>query len=308
MITADLKIISGLHIGGSDDTMKIGGVDSPVLKRVVYLNEKGEIDYSGREFYEPYIPGSSLKGKIRSLLEHYFGLHKKLLEMYRLKEQKLLEKMKNDNYKGTIKSLDKDTSELAKKITKTNIYKEYKKINKLIGHSINSSMLDYFNNNEKKYADLVINLFGESGGNEKKEITIASLIFRDAFIKNEIRKKAFNDDIDLTEEKFENVIDRFSGTTKAGGLRQIERVVPGIEFDFKVIIREFNNINKELAKKTLLLGMRLLEEDYLGGNGSRGYGEVKFICDELSDKENLKKEIDKLLGIFNEDEINKNNN
>lgn len=54
-ITAILVLRSGLHIGAGKDTIEIGGVDSPVLKNPFTL--------------EPYIPGSSVKGKLRSLLE-----------------------------------------------------------------------------------------------------------------------------------------------------------------------------------------------------------------------------------------------
>lgn len=56
------KIIlkSGLHIGSGDMEMHIGGTDSPVIKHPHTL--------------EPYIPGSSLKGKVRSLLEMESGL------------------------------------------------------------------------------------------------------------------------------------------------------------------------------------------------------------------------------------------
>jgi len=51
---------SGLHIGAGDLEMHIGGTDNPVVKNV-HSNE-------------PYIPGSSLKGKVRSLLEMRSGL------------------------------------------------------------------------------------------------------------------------------------------------------------------------------------------------------------------------------------------
>jgi len=56
------KIIlkSGLHIGSGNMEMHIGGTDSPVIKHPHTL--------------EPYIPGSSLKGKVRSLLEMASGL------------------------------------------------------------------------------------------------------------------------------------------------------------------------------------------------------------------------------------------
>ncbi len=56
--------------------MKIGGIDSSVIKREIFANSDGTINYdgTGKKLIEPYIPGSSLKGKVRSLLEHSFGL------------------------------------------------------------------------------------------------------------------------------------------------------------------------------------------------------------------------------------------
>lgn len=51
---------SGLHIGAGDTEMHIGGTDNPVLKHPITQ--------------DPYIPGSSLKGKVRSLLEMESGL------------------------------------------------------------------------------------------------------------------------------------------------------------------------------------------------------------------------------------------
>lgn len=58
-LTATLVLETGLHIGAGDSEMHIGGTDNPVLKHP-HSNE-------------PYIPGSSLKGKIRSLLEWRSG-------------------------------------------------------------------------------------------------------------------------------------------------------------------------------------------------------------------------------------------
>jgi len=58
-ISAKLKILSGLHIGAGNDEIKIGGIDNPVVKNPLTN--------------EPYIPGSSLKGKIRTLLEWRLG-------------------------------------------------------------------------------------------------------------------------------------------------------------------------------------------------------------------------------------------
>lgn len=58
-IRANLRCLSGLHIGGGDTEMHIGGIDNAVVRNPL----------TGR----PYIPGSSLKGKIRSLLEWRTG-------------------------------------------------------------------------------------------------------------------------------------------------------------------------------------------------------------------------------------------
>ncbi len=55
VITGILRCETGLHIGGAAEEMEIGGVDLPVIKHPVSK--------------EPYVPGSSLKGKMRSELE-----------------------------------------------------------------------------------------------------------------------------------------------------------------------------------------------------------------------------------------------
>lgn len=59
VISGTLKCETGLHIGGSADQIEIGGVDLPIIKHPV----------TG----EPYIPGSSLKGKMRCQLEKKLG-------------------------------------------------------------------------------------------------------------------------------------------------------------------------------------------------------------------------------------------
>ena len=59
-LTGTLILRTGLHIGAGDTEMRIGGTDNPVAKNPL----------DG----QPYIPGSSLKGKIRSLLEWQAGL------------------------------------------------------------------------------------------------------------------------------------------------------------------------------------------------------------------------------------------
>lgn len=59
-IEATIELITGMHIGAGTDIMHIGGIDNAVIKH--------PIDNT------PYIPGSSIKGKIRSLLEWKAGL------------------------------------------------------------------------------------------------------------------------------------------------------------------------------------------------------------------------------------------
>lgn len=59
-IKGQIILKSGLHIGGGDLEMRIGGVDNQVVKHP--------------HTQEPYIPGSSIKGKVRSLLEMKSGL------------------------------------------------------------------------------------------------------------------------------------------------------------------------------------------------------------------------------------------
>jgi CRISPR-associated protein Csm3 len=59
VIRGTLRCETGLHIGGSSEQIEIGGVDLPIIKHPV----------TG----EPYIPGSSLKGKMRSQMEKKLG-------------------------------------------------------------------------------------------------------------------------------------------------------------------------------------------------------------------------------------------
>lgn len=190
--TIEIEILTGIHIGAGNDTVQIGGVDSSVIKDPVSSL--------------PYIPGSSLKGKIRCLLETEDGYNEK---------------------DDTINSYFGPTSE----------YLKAKKDDK---------------NFEQKPT---------------------RLLFRDLQLSDE-DKARFNSGEITTEFKTEIVIDRSKGTAKDGGLRSIERVPPTVKFKGEVLIRYFDN---ELNNITTVLekGIKLLNNDYLGGSGSRGYGAVK---------------------------------
>ncbi len=59
-LTGQIELLSGLHIGSGNTEIHIGGTDNPVIKNPITQ--------------QPYIPGSSIKGKMRSLLEWQLGL------------------------------------------------------------------------------------------------------------------------------------------------------------------------------------------------------------------------------------------
>ncbi|WP_367155927.1 type III-A CRISPR-associated RAMP protein Csm3 [Methylomonas sp. HYX-M1] len=59
-ITGKIELLSGLHIGSGNTEIHIGGTDNPVIKNPITQH--------------PYIPGSSIKGKMRSLLEWQLGV------------------------------------------------------------------------------------------------------------------------------------------------------------------------------------------------------------------------------------------
>src|SRR5581483_5309753 len=58
-LTFDIQAVTGLHIGGATEDISIGGVDKTVIRDPLTNR--------------PYIPGSSLRGKMRSLIEKYKG-------------------------------------------------------------------------------------------------------------------------------------------------------------------------------------------------------------------------------------------
>ena len=206
-INTTLHLLTGLHIGGSGDSVEIGGIDNPVIKL-------------GTKDNQPYIPGSSLKGKIRSLLEQIAGVA----------EVGGGRKLKFDQ-----KSAD------CKKI---------------------------------------INLFGFANDNKPSK-----LIVRDAMLTSESIKLLEKSDLDMpyTEGKWENVIDRVKGTADP---RQTERIPAGVSFDVEFVVNVWDDDDSADLVNLLMKGIHALENDYLGGSGSRGYGQVKFgdfIQTELSE-------------------------
>ena len=207
-----IKALTGLHVGASKETMEIGGLDSPVIKNPA----------TG----EPYIPGSSLKGKLRSLLE--LKLHTE----------------------GKIE------------------------FNRDIGRPGNRILVHVCDSEDDAFECEVCRIFGTSGKGEKPDGTPnsnfpARIKVRDAEFTEYSRRYTENE----TEIKFENSLDRI---TSASNPRQIERVPAGSEFELEIIynVEDLNQLKDDI--QNLLYTMELLEDDALGGHGSRGYGKVKF--------------------------------
>ena len=98
-----------------------------------------------------------------------------------------------------------------------------------------------------------------------------------------------NLDMPYTENKIENTIDRVQGATIKGGIRQTERVPAGAIFNAEFIINIWDDDKEEELMALFEKGIHLLENDYLGGSGSRGYGQIKLgemKKTELSDANN----------------------
>lgn len=198
-ISTTLTLLSGLHIGDSKDNVEIGGVDSPVIRR--------------KDNQQPYIPGSSLKGKIRCLLEQIKGASK----------------VGDDNAINEVFGIAKDKNTIPSKI-----------------------------------------------------------IFRDAYLTEEsisLLRNSPNTDMPYTELKFENTIDRVEG--KADHPRQQERIPAGVQFKLEFVVNgwgeddEKAKLNAESSIAMLKNGLHALENDFLGGSGSRGYGHVQIDIDKM---------------------------
>lgn len=208
-----IRLRSGLHIGAGDMEMHIGGTDNPVVKHP-HTNE-------------PYIPGSSLKGKIRALLEMRSGLMR---------------------------------------LTG--------------GRPLSAKNLKGLSGDEKDEAIKILKLFGTSGadGDEAAQIGPTRASFADCYLADEYKDGSFP----LTEIKSENSINRIRGT--AENPRFTERVPAGLAFEFSITVKKMEG--DEDLESFLLEGLKLLELDALGGNGSRGYGRVEF---KFSDPEHQAK-------------------
>jgi CRISPR-associated protein Csm3 len=227
IIKFDLRTLTGLHIGGTTEGIEIGGLDNPVIKDPI----------SGL----PYIPGSSLKGKLRSVLE--WGLDKVF-----------------PNEKGeTPPHTCENDPEIRKSRPKNPENQENQK--------------QYLKELKEKIASCPIcRIFGLSASAEVGEPT--RLTVRDAYPSEETIEK-WNDTLGAglyTEMKAENTIDRI---TSLANPRTMERVPKDSIFEVEMIYDIYKQDDVDFLKY-LFQALHLLEDSFLGGSGSRGSGKIKF--------------------------------
>jgi CRISPR-associated protein Csm3 len=216
ILSGELHCEAGLHIGAGKGSLEIGGADNPVVKDAFGL---------------PYIPGSSLRGRIRSLLENALGLTTPAELVY-------LSKRKGQEVR--IHQSDRPDDEICL----------------LFGR--NPGRMD--------------RVAGEAL--DTRAATPARLAIYDApldaaSITAQMRE---NLDDEITEVKSENAIDRI---TSQANPRTLERVPAGARFHVRMVLDVLCEEDKALAAR-LIEGLRLLEDDALGGGGSRGSGRVRF--------------------------------
>lgn len=198
-IKGKIQVITGLHIGASNENIEIGGLDNPIIKDPLPGSN------------EPYIPGSSLKGKFRSLIEVKEGRY-----------------VKDGRFRG--QPCDCGKRECP-----------------------------------------VCAVFGVSAASRPDDLGPTRIAVRDAHLSADWRIRFRKGELPM-EIKYENAINRINGQANP---RPLERVPGGVEFDFNITFKVFEN-DPDQYFQTLLKAMRLLEMDALGGAGSRGCGQIKF--------------------------------
>jgi CRISPR-associated protein Csm3 len=216
ILDGELQCDTGLHIGAGKGSLEIGGADNPVVKDA---------------FGMPYIPGSSLRGRLRSLLEQSLGLA---------------------------------------------VPSELVFVSKRKGQEVRIHQSD-------RPDDEICLLFGRNPGRMEKtggdaldtsQATPARLAVYDAPLVQESITPQMRENLDdeLTEVKSENAVDRI---TSQANPRTLERVPVGARFRIRMVLDILCEEDRELARR-VLEGLRLLEDDALGGGGSRGSGRVHF--------------------------------
>ncbi|RME65113.1 MAG: type III-A CRISPR-associated RAMP protein Csm3, partial [Nitrospirae bacterium] len=185
---------------------------------------------------QPYIPGSSLKGKMRSLLEKKLGLP--------------LRPVAKDIYIHKCTDEDPEICLLCRVFGIPAEVKQKKADTRLIVRDCN--LAGYRDNGTFRTGPDAVQALHQN--------------------RNMV--------LPYTEVKTEVVIDR---VTSRATPRTFERVPAGVVFDMNLIINIFETDNEKEILDLVFDGLVLLQNDYLGGQGSRGYGQVKFHIQEVTE-------------------------
>lgn len=229
-IRGAIETLTGLHIGGSDVGLKIGGADKVVVKD----------PKTGR----PFIPGSTLKGKIRCLLEK---------AGFCCEGQGIVDR--NHHKPGG----------------------KPQWASCFCGHCIVCQMFGVAAEEGSRSSDRGGGEDGAPAGSKADPPRcVGRLIVRDARLSEqsaqEMEKWRYLS-APYIEVKTEVSIDRL---TSAANPRYFERVPPGAVFEFEMILDVMAGDDQERYLRTLFRGFQLLSNDYLGGQGTRGYGAVRI--------------------------------
>jgi len=216
ILSGDLQCETGLHIGAGKGSLEIGGADNPVVKDAFGL---------------PYIPGSSLRGKVRSLLENAMGL---------TSPSELVFLSKRRGQEVRIHQSDRPDAEICLLFGRNP-----GKLDRMEGEALDAT------------------------ASSPARLTIYDSPLDQDSITAQMRE---NLDDEITEVKSENAIDRI---TSQANPRTLERVPAGARFRVRMVLDVLCEEDKSLAAR-VLEGLRLLEDDALGGGGSRGSGRVRF--------------------------------
>lgn len=256
-LTSYLTTETGLHIGGGGENLDIGGLDKPVIRDPLTLY--------------PYLPGSSIKGKLRSILE-------------RLLNKPLNRSGGSGTYRYESDDLEDGFTEIDGLDIRYNGARNCQ-ISRVFGSTGGSNF--WMKPDVAEAEGLAKKDSRKKMINNEEHIQIergrnapARLIVRDCHLRKESadRLKRVDTGLYMTEWKFENGIDRI---TAAANPRQIERVPAGAEFQFELIYTVENESQAVEDLQNIAIALAILEDDALGGHGSRGYGKIKFSHLEL---------------------------
>jgi CRISPR-associated protein Csm3 len=151
---------------------------------------------------------------------------------------------------------------------------------RLYGKLGNVSMGSNVQNGPYQGDGVITDLYGRIGkGNEVKNIP-SRIVVRDAHLLPESElelKEAPGTDMLYTEVKTEVVIDRI---TSGAIPRQLERVPAGAKFGFEIVLTIFEGDDEKDLIDHVIMGLRLLRDDFIGGKGSRGSGQIEITIND----------------------------